>query len=552
MKRLFVSLIALLTFGFGFAQTSLDFASDALGNDDYPAVISYTSDYLQSHPKDAAAYAMRCIAYASVEQYTNAFADADKAIKFWNKKCRYDLASLYCLRGLIHERVQEYDQALADYGLAIKKDKKNPKGYAQRGKFYYKNDNYAAAEADYRKAHELQPEECDYTLELARNLWLQDKNADAAVLLDELILYHPRLMEAKRIRARIYREAEDYQTFIDMYAEYLDAEQDNVDIFVRTAEQAYGYLLKTITTYIRNASDDDKRYFWLSVRVRTNMYKELYEEALTDISSMQAIRATQLGLEADSVKDAYIFLLKAECYENTYDYPAAAKCYSGLIELYPNNEYTYYYYNRRANCYAESGEYTKAEADFAKVIENDIDYAVGAYAVRGYMREEQKNYDGALEDYNKALMLNDEFSHLYMMRGRFYLKCKQDTISALRDFNRALELEGDAVSSTRVYSYIFIGQPERALSLFHQILTNDPSAGNYYDAACIYSLLNRQQEAIDYLRIAMEKGYRNIHHIDHDADLDNIRETEEFGQLLAKYRKAVIQGLFNKLPGGGR
>jgi tetratricopeptide (TPR) repeat protein len=139
-----------------------------------------------------------------------------------------------------------------------------------------------------------------------------------------------------------------------------------------------------------------------------------------------------------------------------------------------------------------------------------------------------------------------------MMRGRFYLKCKQDTISALRDFNRALELEGDAVSSTRVYSYIFIGQPERALSLFHQILTNDPSAGNYYDAACIYSLLNRQQEAIDYLRIAMEKGYRNIHHIDHDADLDNIRETEEFGQLMAKYRKAVIQGLFNKLPGGGR
>lgn len=550
MKRLLLSLVALLTFGLGFAQTSLDYATDALNNDDYAAVINYTTDYLNSHPKDATSYAMRSLAYASREQYSNAFVDADKAIKFWNKKCRYDLATIYGLRAFIHEQVEEYDKALADYNMAVKKDKKNPKAYYNRARYYYKTANYAASEADYRKAHQLKPEDSDYTLELARSLWLQDKNAEAAVLLDELMLYHPRLMEAKRIRARIFREANDYQSFIDLYAEYLDSEQENVDIFLHTAENAYAYLLKTITTYIRNASNEDNRYFWLGLRVRTYIDKELYSEALADIASMQSIRANQQGIPTDSVKDPYIFLLKADCYEKTYDYSEAAKCYSGLIALYPNDDYTYYYYYHRATCYAGSGEYTQAEADFAKVIENDMEYAVTSYAYRGSMREEQHKYDAALEDYNKALMLDETFSYIYMMRGRLYLKNKQDTVSAMRDFDRVRQLEGDALSNALMFTCVFTGDAQQAMHMCQRMLNDNPKAVTYYNAACLYSLLNMPQEAISYLRTAMEKGYCNIHGIEHDPDLDNIRQTPEYNELMAQYRRAKIQGLFNKLPGG--
>jgi tetratricopeptide (TPR) repeat protein len=550
MKRLLLSLVALLTIGFGCAQTSLDYASDALNNDDYAAVINYATDYLNSHPKDATAYAMRSLAYASQEQYSNAFADVDKAIKFWNKKCRYDMTTIYSLRGYIHEQVEEFDKALEDYNAAVKKEKKNPKAYYNRGRFYYKMSKYDAAEADYRKAHELKPEESDYTLELARALWLQDKNEDAAVLLDELMLYHPRLMEAKRIRARIYREANDYQSFIDLYAEYLDAAQENVDIFIHTSEHAYAYLLKTITTYIRNAQNEDNRYFWLGLRVRTYISKEMYSEALTDLATMQSLRATQQGIETDSVKDPYIFLLKTDCYENTYDFPAAAKCYSELIKLYPNNEYTYYYYYHRADCYAESGDYAQAEADFAKVIENDMEYAIPSYANRGSMREEQGRYDAALEDYNKALMLDEQYSYLYLMRGRLYLMHKQDTVSAMRDFQRVEELEGDAVSNARMFACVFMGKHEQATYICQQMLNDNPTAVKYYNAACVYSLLDRKQEAMDYLKTAMDKGYRNIHGIEHDDDLDNIRQMPEYSELMAKYRKAKIQGLFDKLPGG--
>ncbi|MBQ5379202.1 MAG: tetratricopeptide repeat protein [Paludibacteraceae bacterium] len=542
MKRLFVSILALMAFGLSYAQTNLEMAQDALSEDDFALVIHYTTEHLKSNPKEAAAYAMRCIAYASQQEYTEAFADADKAIKFWNKKCDYDLATLYCLRGLIHEQVQEYDKALADYELAIKKDKKNPKGYATRGRYHYKQREYELAAEDYKKAHNMAPDVTEYSLEWARNLWLLDRNAEAAVILDELILYHPRLTEAKRIRALIYREAEDYQPFIDMYAEYISMEQTNVDVFIRTADEAYGYLLKTISSYIKNAEDSDTRYYWLGLRTRVYNYKEQYEEALADANAMQTI-------VSDTVKNPYILLLKSDSYEGMYDYAEAARCYSGLIELYPNSEYTYYYYNRRGFCYSELGEYDKAEADFTKVIENDMDYAVSAYVNRGHMKEEQKNYDGALEDYNKAVLIDEERSYLYMLRGRVYLKHKHDTVQANKEFARVLELEGEEVSAVRVYALLYMGNAELALNLYNQILEEDPSAGNYYDAACLYSLLDRKEEAIRALTTSIEKGYRNFHHMEVDADLDNIREMPEYKELISKYRKVKMQGLFNKLPG---
>ncbi|MBQ3998748.1 MAG: tetratricopeptide repeat protein [Paludibacteraceae bacterium] len=545
MKRLVVSIIALLAFGLSFAQTNLDLAEQAIENGEYTLAAYYASEHLEANPKDASAYAMRSLAYAYQEEYVSAFADADKAIKFWNKKCEYDLPTLYCLRGLIHEQVLEYDKALADYAMAIKKDKKNPKGYSTRGRFYYKQSRYALAAEDYKKAHELVPENTEYTLEWARNLWLLDRNAEAAVILDELILYHPRLAEAKRIRALIYREAEDYQPFIDMYAEYMALERDKEDSFVRTAPKAFGYMIKTVSSYIKNADDDDARFFWLGVRTRVYLYMEQYTEALTDANAMQAIIS-------DSVQNPYILLLKTDCYEGMYDFAQAVRCYNALIEMYPNNDYTYYYYNHRGRCYMDLGEYEKAEADYTKVIENDMDYAVTAYASRAYLKEIQKNYDGALEDYNKALMIDEDYAYVWMSRGRLYLKFKQDTIQATRDLNKVLELEGEDVTSTRVYALLYLGRTEEALALYDRIMADEPSAGNYYDLACIYSLLNRKEEAIRALTTAIEKGYKNFHHMEVDSDLDNIREMPEYIELMAKYRKVKMQGLFNKLPGSSQ
>lgn len=80
-----------------------------------------------------------------------------------------------------------------------------------------------------------------------------------------------------------------------------------------------------------------------------------------------------------------------------------------------------------------------------------------------------------------------------------------------------------------------------------KILDIEPSAGNYYDAACLYSRMNRKQESIKYLKEALELGYRNFVHIEEDSDLDAIREMQDFIDLISKYKKAKVQNIFNKL-----
>lgn len=58
-----------------------------------------------------------------------------------------------------------------------------------------------------------------------------------------------------------------------------------------------------------------------------------------------------------------------------------------------------------------------------------------------------------------------------------------------------------------------------------------------YNLCCIYSLQNRQQQALGYLEKAIKAGYYNYANMMADKDLDNIRPLERFTQLVAPLRR---------------
>ena len=70
-----------------------------------------------------------------------------------------------------------------------------------------------------------------------------------------------------------------------------------------------------------------------------------------------------------------------------------------------------------------------------------------------------------------------------------------------------------------------------------KIIALDPQdAGNYYDQACLYSRMGRLEDAVKALKTAFEKGYRAFAHIEHDDDIDAIRELPEFKALMEEYK----------------
>lgn len=58
---------------------------------------------------------------------------------------------------------------------------------------------------------------------------------------------------------------------------------------------------------------------------------------------------------------------------------------------------------------------------------------------------------------------------------------------------------------------------------------------NQYNRACLEALFGNVEQAVSYLRNALETEQIYIEWVLRDPDLDNIRFTQEFKQLIAEY-----------------
>jgi len=88
----------------------------------------------------------------------------------------------------------------------------------------------------------------------------------------------------------------------------------------------------------------------------------------------------------------------------------------------------------------------------------------------------------------------------------------------------------------RQYALFHLGRNEEAIAWVNKIIEQNPSDGNYYDAACLYSLMNKSKEAIQSMQLAFENGYRDFKHLSLDDDLDNIRNLDEFKKLIQEWK----------------
>lgn len=85
--------------------------------------------------------------------------------------------------------------------------------------------------------------------------------------------------------------------------------------------------------------------------------------------------------------------------------------------------------------------------------------------------------------------------------------------------------------------YTKSGQIDAGLELDRQIVQIEPEyAVGHYNLACSFALKRRSQEAIEALRNALEKGYRDFSWIMEDPDLRNLHEDPAFSALLSEFQ----------------
>jgi tetratricopeptide (TPR) repeat protein len=110
----------------------------------------------------------------------------------------------------------------------------------------------------------------------------------------------------------------------------------------------------------------------------------------------------------------------------------------------------------------------KAVADFSKVIARGGIWSAIAYSNRGGVLLDEKQYDKAMDDFNKAMELSPRNAKAYLGRG-LTLAFKKQFSRAIEDLNRAIDLnpKNPAVYLIRGAVYAEIGNP-RAISDFQK------------------------------------------------------------------------------------
>jgi tetratricopeptide (TPR) repeat protein len=114
--------------------------------------ITLWEDVVRKSPHNAKAYVNRGNAYASKDNFDQAFTDYSKAIEIEPNE-----AQAYTNRGSLYPRNGSRDQAFSDYNKAIELRPNAPEAYFNRGSFYFEEGKLDQAISDYNTGIKINP-----------------------------------------------------------------------------------------------------------------------------------------------------------------------------------------------------------------------------------------------------------------------------------------------------------------------------------------------------------------------------------------------------------
>ncbi len=276
--------------------------------------------------------------------------------------------------------------------------------------------------------------------------------------------------------------------------------------------------------------------------------------------------------------EAYDFYLRGRQYfhqlrRKSLEY--ARQMFNRAIEIDP--EYARAYAGVADSCsmlymYFDAREFNIRQADIAsqKALELEPDLAE-AHLARGIAVSLSKRFDEAEQEFDTAMRLDPKlfeapyfYGRARISQGRFAEAAKLlERAAAIRpeDFQapqflalalasmgmttegqmaqrralklieQRLELNPDdaRASNLGAATLAALGDKERAMEFAERSLSIDPDDPMLlYNVACTYCVLGEPDRALTYLERAVDKGFGHKEWIDHDSDLNPIRDTPRF------------------------
>lgn len=493
---------------------------------DESQALKLLGEQLKSTPDNVECWMLMCRVYRNRKEYGHAMTSINEAIRVNKpKKSGFVNSTLYWWKASIYDDMENNEQEVIWLNKALdaarKDDKNNVQGIAfDLGQAYYEMKMYEESDTVYRRMVKEDETDQPAMTGLARNMIERKDYAGAVKMLDASQKYGDDYSGTYKFRSEAYDKMGETDKAID-----------DALLWFEKDENAYSsaiikLMMKHRTYAIAKAKNkmktSDKKDVWRVLLL--GLYEEAgeYEDAIKEYDA----------LEQDYGKDEFIYAHRADCYDELGLTDLALCEIDKAIEI----EVDYGNICVKGGILRTAGRYEEAIVEFDKAIEIDPSYAFAYYA-KGWCYELSGDDDKAMECYGQGIDLDKGYAYIYLMRGQILLK-RGETAEAAEDFETVLQMDTTVVDgSCRQYALHFLGRDDEADEWMQKLIDNEPyKAGHYYDKACLYSRMGRTDEAVEALGKALEMGYCKFPHIEHDDDMDPIRERDDFKAMMEKYK----------------
>lgn len=167
----------------------------------------------------------------------------------------------------------------------------------------------------------------------------------------------------------------------------------------------------------------------------------------------------------------------------------------------------------------------EARKDFERALKLDKNYA-DAYNNLGVAYYAEKNPGKAIKLYKKAIDLHADVAPYHNNLGAAYFQ-KRDFERAVASYSEAMRLDPDIFERT-----------SRA-GVLAQLPSPDDRAHYDYVLAKLFAKMGIADRSLEYLRKAMEEGYKQIGNVYKDAEFTELRKDPRFTELMASKPAAI-------------
>lgn len=182
-------------------------------------------------------------------------------------------------------------------------------------------------------------------------------------------------------------------------------------------------------------------------------------------------------------------------------------------------------YNKIGINELQMARFNQARKDFERAIKIDRQFA-DAHNNLGVIFYLQKKYGAAIKRYEDAIKLREDSASFYSNLGAAYFS-KKDYVRASLTYNQALQLDPEIFERTS------------HSGVLAQMSSPGDRAHFYYVLARLYAQSGIADRSLQYLRRAMEEGYKGIDDVYKDAEFAGLRKDPRFTELMAARPVAI-------------